>query len=144
MAGIITVGRVGDYVRNESRYEGLPKTIGIRHVILKDMQVLADGTLLDEEDPDFCLPPSGAMPNALGQGFCPGQNNTADGGNNYVNGRWFFTLNGQQFPNIPVKTADGEIWRITNASGSVTYDLRLWNPAQNQDMTFQAGLFNAL
>lgn len=73
MSGIITVGRVGDYVRSEPHREGLAKTIGVRHLILKDMQVLADGTLLDEEDPDFCLPPSGATPNALGQGFCPGQ-----------------------------------------------------------------------
>lgn len=65
------------------------------------------------------------------------QDNTTNGGNNYKNGRWFFTLNGQQFTNIPIKAADGEIWRITNASGSATYDLRLWNPAQNQDMIFQ-------
>ena len=33
--------------------------------------------------------------------------------------------------------AGGEIWRITNASGSVTYDLQLWNPAQNQNMIVQ-------
>jgi FtsP/CotA-like multicopper oxidase with cupredoxin domain len=35
------------------------------------------------------------------------------------------------------RSAGGEIWRITNASGSATYDVRLWNPAQNQDMIFQ-------
>ena len=100
-------------------------------------RVLADGTLMDEEDPDFCQSQQAAAPTgALGQGFCPGQDETGEGGGNYTKGRWFFTLNGQQFPDIPVTAAGGEIWRITNASGSATYDLRLWNPAQNQDMIF--------
>jgi L-ascorbate oxidase len=63
---------------------------------------------MDEEDPDFCVPPQ-APAGPLGQGFCPNQDETADGGGNYTNGRWFFTLNGQQFPNIPIKSAGGEI-----------------------------------
>ncbi|MGH8246770.1 MAG: multicopper oxidase domain-containing protein, partial [Gammaproteobacteria bacterium] len=136
LAGIITIGSVGDYICNEPGCANFAKTIGIRHIILKDTQVLADGTLLDEEDPDFCLP-SAATAGSLGKGFCPGQDQTARGGSNYTNGRWFFTLNGQQFPAIPVAAARGEIWRITNASASVTYDLQLWNPAQNQNMIVQ-------
>ncbi len=138
MAGIITVGNVVDYVCNERDCAEFAKTISTRHIILKDTQVLADGTLMDEEDPDFCQSQQVAAPTgALGQGFCPGQDETGEGGGNYTKGRWFFTLNGQQFPDIPVTAAGGEIWRITNASGSATYDLRLWNPAQNQDMIFQ-------
>jgi FtsP/CotA-like multicopper oxidase with cupredoxin domain len=136
MAGIITIGNVGDYVCNDPGCAKYAKTIGVRHITLKDTQILADGTLLDEEDPDFCLL-SVAPTGSLGQGFCPGQDQTAGGGNNYTNGRWFFTLNGQQFPSISVAAAGGEIWRITNASGSVTYDLELWNPAQNQNMIVQ-------
>ena len=109
------------------------KTIGVRHIILKDAQVLADGTLKDQEDPDFCLPTSEIPPaGALGQGYCPGQDHSGDDeGGNYTGGRWFFTINGQQFPNIPVTAAGREIWPITNASASITYDLRLWNPTQN-------------
>ena len=72
MAGIITIGNVGDYVCNEPGCAKYAKTIGIRHIILKDTQVLAHGTLMDEEDPDFCLP-SAAPRGPLGQGFCPGQ-----------------------------------------------------------------------
>jgi L-ascorbate oxidase len=136
MAGIITIGNVGDYVCNDPGCAKYAKTIGVRHITLTDTQILADGTLLDEEDPDFCLL-SVAPTGSLGQGFCPGQDQTAGGGNNYTNGRWFFTLNGQQFPSIPVAAAGGEIWRITNASGSVTYDLELWNTAQNQNMIVQ-------
>ncbi len=139
MAGIITIGNVGDYVCNDAGCSNFSKTIGVRHIILKDAQVLADGTLKDQEDPDFCLPTSEISPvGALGQGYCPGQDHSGDDeGGNYTGGRWFFTINGQQFPNIPVTAAGGEIWRITNASASITYDLRLWNPAQNQDMIVQ-------
>lgn len=136
MAGIITIGKIGDYVCVKKSCSAFAKTIGVRHITLKDTQVLADGTLQDEEDPDFCLTSQGGT-GSLGQGFCSGQDQSASGGGNYTNGRWFFTLNGQQFPDIPVAAGGGEIWRITNASGSVTYDLELFNPAQNQNMIVQ-------
>jgi FtsP/CotA-like multicopper oxidase with cupredoxin domain len=138
MAGIITVGDVTDYVCNDPGCNRFASTIDVHHLILKDSQILTDGTLQDQEDPAFCLPanppPAGTT---QGQGGCPGQDETADGGTDYTGGRWFFTVNGQQYPNIPVKTAGGSIWRLTNASGSVTYDLDLWNPAQNRDMVVQ-------
>ena len=131
MAGIITIGNTKDYLCNDAGCATFSKTIGVRHMILKDTQVLADGTLKDQEDPDFCLPTSEISPaGPLGQGYCPGQDHSGgDEGGNYTGGRWFFTINGQQFPNIPMTAAGGEIWRITNASASITYDLRLWNPA---------------
>ncbi len=136
MAGIITVGSLRDYVCASSDCRAFFKHLDVRHIILKDSQILANGTLFDQEDPDFCEPPGGAAPSAPpGQGSCPGVE--TDDGNNYTGGRWFFTLNGQQFPEIPIKTAAGEIWRITNASGSVTYDLSLWDEAQRRDMMFQ-------
>ena len=138
MAGIITIGNTKDYLCNDAGCATFSKTIGVRHMILKDTQVLADGTLKDQEDPDFCLPTSEISPaGPLGQGYCPGQDHSGDEGGNYTGGRWFFTINGQQFPNIPMTAAGGEIWRITNASASITYDLRLWNPAQQQDMIVQ-------
>lgn len=104
--------------------------------MLKDSQVLPDSTVQDQEDPDFCAPNlTHGEPSR--QGSCAGQSSTDDGATNYAGGKWFFTLNGQPYPTMRVKTKTGEIWRITNASGSVTYDLNLWNPSQNRNMIFQ-------
>jgi len=136
LAGIITVGDVQDYVCTGPGCAGVPVAPEVRHLILKDSQVLPGGDMQDQEDPDFCSS-SAPAGTALGQGYCPGQNLSADGGGNYSGGRWFFTVNGQQYPNIPVTGGGGEIWRITNTSGSVTYDLRLWSAAQNRNLLMQ-------
>ncbi|MDD5229176.1 MAG: multicopper oxidase domain-containing protein [Methylococcales bacterium] len=105
LSGIITVGKVTDYVPT------LPSNVNERYLILKDGQVNADGSLHDQEDPDFCddLTPS------VTTGAC----------NHVSGGKWYFTINGQLNPTINVKSSGGELWRITNASGSVTYDLQL-------------------
>ena len=106
MAGIITVGQVRDYVN------GLPGDVGIRHLILKDVQVNSDNSLNQEYDPAFC----GDMPYATA-GQCSSSPLSPSS-------RWYFTINGQKNPHITVKPK-GEIWRITNASGSATYELQL-------------------
>jgi L-ascorbate oxidase len=92
--------------------------------------------LLDQEEPSFCNPSPGPA-EAPRKGFCPGVKSSDEGGSDYTGGRWLFSLNGQPYPTIPVATAGGEIWRITTASGSVSYDLGLWNPKQRQDMIVQ-------
>ena len=127
LAGIITVGNVTDYATIGQA--------GIRHMILKDTQILKSGQLLDQEDPAFCnpTPAPGESPRL---GSCPGVDNTASGGSDRSGGNWFFTVNGQQYSKVTVNGA-GEIWRITNASGSRSYDLNLWNGAQNRKMLFQ-------
>ncbi|MDD2900359.1 MAG: multicopper oxidase domain-containing protein [Desulfuromonadaceae bacterium] len=102
LSGIITVGQVSDYL------PGLPDNIGIRHLILKDIQVNDDETLNDQENPALCDLPSTA----------PGECDSSS------DGKWYFTVNGQQNPSINVKSA-GKIWRLTNASGSATYELQL-------------------
>ncbi|WP_347985978.1 multicopper oxidase domain-containing protein [Methylomonas sp. AM2-LC] len=102
LSGIITVGQVSDYVK------GLPHNLAIRHLILKDTQVNSDFSMQDQEDPGFCDLPSST----------PGECENSKGG------KWHFTVNGQKNPIIDVKAA-GEIWRITNASGSATYELQL-------------------
>jgi FtsP/CotA-like multicopper oxidase with cupredoxin domain len=109
--------------------------IGVRHILLKDTQILANGTMQTQEDPEFSLPAPGQ--NETRQGICAGADNTAGGGSNYTNGHWFFTLNGQIYPTVPITSPAGEIWRITNTSGSATYDLNLFNPAQNRKMMMQ-------
>ncbi len=136
LAGIITVGDIADYVCGDAacthRIEGLT----VRHILLKDTQILADSTLQDQEDPMFC-DPAGAPGAPDRQGSCAGQDNTASGGGNYSGGKWFFTLNGQPYPTIPVASSKGEVWRITSTSGSASYNLRLWNPAQQRNMIVQ-------
>lgn len=111
LSGIITIGDVSDYMPH------LPAGIKTRHLILKDTQVNADSTLNTQEDPGFC---DGAI--ATEPGVCG-----IDGV-----GKWYFTVNGQLNPTINVKS-DGEIWRITNSSGSVTYDLQLAKQFKDHD-----------
>lgn len=138
MAGIITIGNIGDYVCSAPGCGSITGSVGVRDFVLKDMQVLPDGTVLDQQDSTFCQPAAPAPPGAsLGQGSCPGQDEAANGSGNYTGGRWYFTVNGMPYPNVPITTPGGEIWRIVNTSGSATYDLALWNPSQQQAMVMQ-------
>lgn len=135
LAGIITIGKVPDYVCTDPMCLSSGAELGVRHMLLKDSQVLADGTLQDQPDPNFCLDVNGnASP--LAPGHCAGQNQ-GDGLPDYTGGKWFLTVNGSRYPNVPVSAPAGEIWRITNTSGSVAYDLRLVDPAHQREMIVQ-------
>jgi FtsP/CotA-like multicopper oxidase with cupredoxin domain len=117
--------------------------------MLKEIQVLAGGTVnfdsgpqpvangevLNQEDTSFCAqtPATGEVR----QGSCPGQDNSATGGNNFTGGNWYMTVNGQQFPTVPVTAADGEVWRVATGAGSLSWDLQLVNDATNNPMTVQ-------
>jgi L-ascorbate oxidase len=149
MAGIISVGKVGDYASGDLSKAPFPEA-NVRHLVLKDMQVLArgtymfangmatvaDGTVQNQEDPTFCAQ-FPATPLEVRQGSCPGADNSGMGGNNYTGGTWFYTVSGQQFPTIDMTEPDGEIWRLTNASANVTYDLQLTNDATGMPMIAQ-------
>jgi L-ascorbate oxidase len=142
MAGIITIGDVGDYVI------GAPRTV--RHLVLKDMQVLAAGTLQYDSGPvtvqngevqnqqiaDFCDQRDSSGPEGR-HGYCEGAPAENGSGNSFIGSRWYFTVNGQVFPTIRVTAPDGELWRITNASGQVSYRLRLIDDATKQPMLMQ-------
>jgi FtsP/CotA-like multicopper oxidase with cupredoxin domain len=148
MSGIITIGSVGDNVHGDAVVTPWPDT-HVRHLMLKEIQVLAGGTIgfdsgpqpvangevLNQEDPDFCaqFPAAGE----LRQGSCPGQDNTADDGNNYTGGKWYMTVNGQQFPTVPITAPDGEVWRVATGAGSVSWDLKLVDDATHNPMTVQ-------
>lgn len=121
MSGVITIGKVSDYV---SAADSLP----IRHIMLKDTQVRADGTLQDEQAALFCAP-AHLKGEPAWKGSCPGVDDAAGG-------RWFFTLNGQPYPTATV-AAGGEIWRLTQASASVAYDLAFRVPSESRDMIVQ-------
>lgn len=135
LSGIITVGHLNDYICKNLLCSVLLPTVGLRHILLKDTQILPEGTQQTQEDPDFGQPQPGKGETRSGR--VPGQDTTPDGGPNYSNGNWFFTLNGQVYPNIPITSRTGEIWRITNASGSLTYNLNLFNPTQNRNILMQ-------
>jgi len=153
MAGIISVGSVGDYAFGDRSQQPFPDA-NVRHLILKDLQVLAadpvqqfangtspvvNGEVLNQQDPTFCNQYP-LTPSELRQGSCPGRSaeeGTFFSGGFYSGGVWYFTINGQQYPTIQVTESDGEIWRLTNTSGSATYDLQLIDNATLMPMTMQ-------
>lgn len=152
LSGIISIGSPRHYVSEGS--EGFPNS-QVRNLILKDMQVLAAGTieyqqginsyplsvvngevLDDQQDPQFCTQrPANASEKRPGS--CPGADNTASGGNNYTNGSWYFPVSGVVYPTIAVNKPKGELWRITNASASASYRIQLRDNAGNYPMLMQ-------
>ena len=138
LSGTITVGNVGDYVCNNDPCSGFLATLPIRDLVIKDLQVLADGTRQDQPDTTMCLSPTtGGLVLPPLNGYCAGQDFSASGGPNYTGARWFVTVNGQQFPTVPMTSPGGEIWRFTSQSGSATHNLSLMNPRTRQNMIFQ-------
>ncbi len=148
LSGIITIGGVGHHVRGDAVDTAWPDT-HVRHLMLKEIQVLAGGTVnfdsgpqtvaagevLNQEDTSFCaqFPASGEVR----QGSCPGQDNSAGGGSNFTGGKWYMTVNGQQFPTVPITAPDGEVWRVATGAGSFSFDLQLVDDATNSPMTVQ-------
>jgi FtsP/CotA-like multicopper oxidase with cupredoxin domain len=149
LAGIISIGSVSQYAHGDTSNAPFPDA-NVRHLVLKDLQVLAGGTImfgngsasvangevLAQEDPRFCnqFP---ALSTEVRHGSCPGADNSNSGGNDYTGGTWFFTVSGQQYPTITLNEQDGEMWRLTNASGSLSYDLQLMNNVTGAAMVMQ-------
>ncbi|MDE2401250.1 MAG: multicopper oxidase domain-containing protein [Burkholderiales bacterium] len=133
LSGMITVGSVLDYVCKGKTCANFAAGLPVRHLLLKDTQVLSTGKMQTQQDPDFCLG------NGASQGYCAGSLHSDDSGAiDSRGGRWFFTVNGQPYPNVPVTNKGGEIWRLTAASGSATYNLHLQDTAvPANDMTVQ-------
>lgn len=148
LSGLITIGEIGDNVRGDALFTPW-RDPHVRHLMLKDIQVLAGGTInfdsgpqkvadgevLHQEDPDFCaqFPAS----NEVRHGSCPGADNSADGGNNYTGGKWYMTVNGQTYPTVPVTSPDGEVWRIATGAGSLSWNLQLVDDSSHHPMTVQ-------
>jgi len=150
LSGIITIGRVTDYASAPGG-----ASIPQRYLILKDMQVMGNNMVVDQEDSTFCAPYD--LVYVQRDGSCQGRNTsgTDDGGRplpgahrlgpqhlgstgaDYTGGLWFFTVNGQVFPQIPAPPAPGELWRILNAGASRTYDLVLRDDQTSALVPFQ-------
>ncbi len=155
LSGIITVGRVTDYV---SAPHGT--IIPQRFFILKDMQVMGDNQVVDQEDSTFCEPMKLVW--VPRNGTCQGRNSSgADDdihpppgvmaalhpntgphhfgstGADYTGGIWYFTINGEVYPQIPAPSGSGELWRLLNAGASRTYDLVLRDDQTKAPIPFQ-------
>jgi FtsP/CotA-like multicopper oxidase with cupredoxin domain len=126
LSGVITVGKLSDYVCKGAadKCRTFVDDLPVRTMMLKDTQVMPDGSIWSETDPAFCEqhekqkdPP---------KGLCPG----VDG---YAGGYTYETLNGQIYPNINVSSKHGEVWRLTNASSNQIFDLRLLDSTGNKE-----------
>ncbi len=131
LSGVITIGDPSDYLCKDADCSAFLQTLPVRHLLLKDTQVMKNGQMITQAVPVFCKtkPADGEGPR---QGSCAGMHGEPSGG-----GRWYFSVNGQPYPHIPVAKGNGEIWRITTGSATVSYDLGLRDDATGQDMLMQ-------
>ena len=137
LSGLITIGSVTDY---ESPPPGM-STIPTRYFVLKDMQVLSSGNVMDQENARFCSP--FPVHGVSREGYCQGwyslgiPDDRDNRPGNFEGGVWFFTINGQVDPQIPMPDAPGELWRLLNAGASRSYDLVLQDDQTGSDLPFQ-------
>ena len=116
LAGTLSIGNVAEMCADDAcRSQVLATDQNV--LVLKDMQVEANGTLLDQQDSGFC---SGTSDD--GGGLAPLGN--CLGVKAHKNGRWFHTINGQVYPSISVGE-QGSVWRFVHASPSRFYNISL-------------------
>jgi L-ascorbate oxidase len=118
LSGIITIG-TPESMCGDATCVAQVRAGAVHHIVLKDMQILADNTLQTQEDPMFCGGPDQPAGDFLGA--CPGVPGIDP---SYTGGSWFHTVNGQVYPTIAIPPA-GDIWRILNSSPSRSYQLSL-------------------
>ena len=155
LSGVITIGRVTDYASAPSG-TAIPE----RYFILKDMQVMGNSQVVDQEDAAFCAPIDLAY--VQRNGYCQGRNSSGGDGDfrlpaghafpgmhhlgstgaDYTGGLWFFTVNGNVYPQLPAPSGSGELWRLLNAGASRTYDLLLRDDQTNAAIPFQVVSLN--
>ena len=136
MSGVITVGSLNDYVLNADGTPLLPGSVPTMNLLLKDIEIEKDSTVLTQEESSFCAPDPGPS-DPPREGYCPGQVTVDEDGTpaDYTGGRWVHSINGQVYPSIHI--SGGEVWRITDASGNRSYDLSLVDDQTGQPLTFQ-------
>ena len=152
LAGIISIGETKDYACEDWNCAKPWQETNVRHLILKDMMVDNISTkpkTLTQEQPTFCTQflnqdPTAGVVETSRKGSCLGQDltdpsNPAGPGviTDHTDGRWFFSVSGEVYPTIPITAPQGEIWKLTNESGSNFYDLHLFNDQLGRDMVMQ-------
>jgi len=127
LSGMITIGSITDVVPD------IPEGVDVKHLILKDIQVDGGNEVINEYRSTFCQ----GMGSLTGlNGYCVGG---YYGGRDNTEGKWYFTLSGQKYPNLTVPSA-GSIWRFLNASAGATYELQIVysdGPSAGKNMLFQ-------
>ena len=141
LSGILTVGSVADYASLSGSFNPAFNA-PVRYIAIKDIQVLANGNVMDQEDSQFCAP--APAPPETRNGSCAGtdqSNNPMNpGAGNYTGGKWFFSINGLVYPTINVNRQSGEVWRLLNSSASRSYDLTIQNDKDRARVVFQVWL----
>ena len=137
LEGMLTVGSIQDEASATYNFT-LPPNFAVRYMDIRDMQVLPNGEIQDQEEPDFCSPLSD--PDDAREGSCAGANPPPDApgpGPMYEGGKWFFTINGAVYPTINVDQQNGEVWRLLNGAASRIYDLTIKNDQNHAPVVFQ-------
>ena len=124
------------------------------------MQVMGNSHVVDQEDAAFCAPIDLAY--VQRNGYCQGRNSSGGDGDfrlpaghafpgmhhlgstgaDYTGGLWFFTVNGDVYPQLPAPSGSGELWRLLNAGASRTYDLLLRDDQTKAAIPFQVVSLN--
>ena len=130
LATPLTIGRM-DYLCGSAGCSGRSGVPRVRHLVLKDMQILPDGRLKRQEEWVFCGKPGPGDSPSAGRASCRGT------GGLYEGGTWAFTVNGQLHPEIAIADARGEVWRILNASANVTYWLAIHDEETGAELPVQ-------
>jgi len=124
----LTIGRP-DYLCPSPGCAGREPSVRVRHLVLKDTQIMPDGRLRLQPSWPFCGKPGPG--DSAGPGTCRGSGPPFDGGT------WAFTINGQLHPEIQVGDRAGEVWRILNASANATYWLAVVDADRKADLPAQ-------
>ncbi len=131
LSGIITIGKPEDLCADAACASQI-RAGSVRHLVLKDTQVLATNVLNTQQEPTFCGDPPSDTPPVSTPGFCAG----VAGDTDYTGGKWFHTVNGQVYPEIAVNPA-GEVWQILNSAGSRSYQLSVGDDKTGKPVLMQ-------
>ncbi|HTZ70585.1 MAG TPA: multicopper oxidase domain-containing protein [Acetobacteraceae bacterium] len=131
--GVITIGNLTDYACPEG--DGSPgnctiTNANIRIMELKELAIQSYGeglySMVHDYESDTCTPTGGKR-----QGECQASDSVI------ANAKWVFTVNGVEYPVIRPGAGRMEIWRIVNASPSLTYRLSVDPVGGGDSLPFQ-------
>jgi FtsP/CotA-like multicopper oxidase with cupredoxin domain len=137
MRGMITIGHVSDYIS----IPGLsPNDVdnSTYYLALQDSQLLPGNPTYINTDPDptFCAAtPTATESSTSRQGFCPGQDSSAIGGDNFIGGSWFHSVSGMVYPSINIQNQ--AIFALANVSASTSYRIELQDRIHHCNMYLQ-------
>ncbi len=130
--GAITIGALTDYACPEG--DGVPGNCNlgnanVRILVLKDTEIQSYGnglwSTIHSSDSGLCSNSGG-----IRHGECQASENGQAG-------KWIFTVNGVQYPTMHADAGRMEIWRIVNASATMTYGLQIESEKGGAKLPFQ-------